>query len=77
MCHTGRTPTSGWQGETEKLQATLQKKKVSESLIIRDLLLKKRAKKTSPQNLSRRTLMSCLKIHANVGIRRYHINLLF
>lgn len=34
-------------------------------------------KETSPQNLSRRTLMSCLKIHANVGIRRYRINLLF
>lgn len=77
MCHTGRTPTSGWQGEVGKLQATLQKKKASESLFIRDLLLKKRAKKTSSQNLSRRTLMSCLKIHANVGIRRYHINLLF
>lgn len=76
MCRTGQTPTSGWWGEMEKLQATLQKK-VSESLIIRDLFLKKRAKKTSPQNLSRRALMSCLKIHANVGIRRYHINLLF
>ena len=56
------------------------KKKVSECLIIKYLFPKKcrslYAKKT-PQNLSHRTLMSCLKIHPNVGTRRYHINLLF